>query len=777
MRLQRFIEFSKINERLYIDIDNFSSLNENLEKSIKFLKDRYLLIKAAKDIGKLQSLNDDPKSILNYNGLIDFGGSDMSKIETRMKLYSLILKDKKDSYFFNRALIDLEEELGKKIKIDEYNKKEIDKIKDLRQNIYEKEFNNLKNNFFNYKDDNFFMNSKLNEILDLVGYDKSVYVFNLFYIYFIENVEFEKIKKLHDLLLENKDLVKRNGIPILDEKDSGNLKIKKFDLNFINQDPNYSNYKVLYDGLILIKIERENKSFLKSLTKKLIVDYENKRYSEFMGSNDNSKIIDDCYDCEDCYGCVTYSEIVNFLYKKFNSLGLNVDQMKKAWQSIFGMLIRNLETGELEWRSDIARYNEIDDFIKMVYNKINAILYGYSDRIDKIEEVGSGCEILYDNNNIIIIEVFDYESNYKLNSHTGHCIINKSQWDYYVKDTYRQLYIYNFNIPQYEEYSTIGVTIPENGKLTSGSCQTKSNKSIHTEFFSIIKKWEEDYNINEDLSKYFKPISEEEIIKRANIKRSIELLCNDSLSLKNLEYLLNTYNLDINLNNSCIIKNAISHKNNENIIFCIEKGSNFKFSFFVDKKYDISNNFEFIKRINRMNPDEFKFPIEFIYYFMDDYDKFEFIVGNLINGKYDISYDKGKVIRYLVRNWYKFGIDHSFRIFNKLNENEIEFVEPDGRCSLLMFICENAVLEILKYFEEKEIDKKISLNTWKISSIYLRVIPKNKIPMERLISVLSHIENRILAIHGDNDKVYEIIKKMWNKDLVEHSNYLKNKVL
>jgi hypothetical protein len=118
----------------------------------------------------------------------------------------------------------------------------------------------------------------------------------------------------------------------------------------------------------------------------------------------------------------------------------------------------------------IRRYRNLNEVIQGALSYIksanNAQISKFLQAIRKVnEKYGelNGAEIIYDNNNVLIVEIRSYFANKDLNANTSHCIKDSpSQWDNYVgADTNfnKQYYIYNFNLSPADNKSVIGITI------------------------------------------------------------------------------------------------------------------------------------------------------------------------------------------------------------------------------------------------------------------------------------------------------------------------------
>lgn len=90
----------------------------------------------------------------------------------------------------------------------------------------------------------------------------------------------------------------------------------------------------------------------------------------------------------------------------------------------------------------------------------------------------NGAEIVYNQNDILILEVRSFHANKELNANTSHCIASSShQWESYVgadSNYNKQYYIYNFKLASNADESVIGITIEPRGVIKA--CHTKSDR-------------------------------------------------------------------------------------------------------------------------------------------------------------------------------------------------------------------------------------------------------------------------------------------------------------
>jgi hypothetical protein len=489
----------------YNQFTNLEPLNENLDKSKKFLKDQYIIKKLATDLKFVDSeldyqLRNGEKKGLSKN---DFSPEQFNEI--RMKMRDVRLTD--------------------------------DQVRNLERN---EEF------------------VKLRELLQPnIGY-----LYNFVYMYFIEGISYEEVERLYALLIEHKDVLER--LP------------KKFDINFIdesipNETNNHTNAEILSDELDKLGEYRKVKKIIDTLPPKL------KKASNSATELQMEQLV----------------EIAN----GFENITPE-DKKEIVWKTFFGeMLVDNWETtrdgkpnpnfGKLVWRSRLFRFttmeNPLVEFIRAAKQHLDASgSEGYSDRVEKINKVNDllgvkGCKVIYNVSGVMIIEVNSYAANKMLNAHCSHCIVNsESYWNSYLGEYNIQYYIYNFNLSSTNSRWTIGVTIKPDRTYQNGACQTVNNSYIGGEFKSLLKSWENEYEIEDSLFDILQPLSQEEIDRRKRAKDAERFIIKKTIpdpetgrertiTAADLQGYVKEFGADINRDNGKALINAVEDNDIERV--------------------------------------------------------------------------------------------------------------------------------------------------------------------------------------------------------------------
>lgn len=345
--------------------------------------------------------------------------------------------------------------------------------------------------------------------------DNTGWVYAFTYFYFIENVSMQELKDVYKKLLEYKDLLDK--LP------------KKFDHNFI--DPNIpNNYEILIDGFEVIESYTYIRDLFNILNPKLKKQYKNA-----------SKLIKDKFDSV----AVAFKE-------------LDEEQRKQDLKNIAKKMGRYNPNPNSNLEKNLEDFIiDIENFLKSANN------IEMSDFLEKVEECNDklgnfGADIKFNDKGILILEIKSFNANVMLNSHTSHCIKNsQSTWDSYVSENRKQYYIYNFNIPSYDNLSIIGTTIEPDHKIEYA--HAKNDYSVNSELKSHLKKIQKEYGIKVDLYKeILLPITPEELeIKRKSKEANIKL-ASGLLPIDKIKELVKEGG-DINIDNSKQLYLAISN--------------------------------------------------------------------------------------------------------------------------------------------------------------------------------------------------------------------------
>ena len=641
-------------------------INENLDRSKKFLKERELLKKAANQLG---FINDE--------------------ITWKIK------EGEKRTIMLSDFTSEQQEELKTKLREMRLSDDEVKRIE---------------------RDPEFI---KIKEILSSnIGF-----LYNFVYMYYVEMVPIEGpggIEDLYKRVLENKALLDK--MP------------KKFDANFIDTTlPNASdgrnNAEVLEDGLSSLKDYKLTQKVLVTLPKKLRDEYKSA-----------PELIKQQFDN---------------VAKGFDEIPS--DKKEKVWRTFFGEMRMdtrptkedgspNPNFGKSVYMSSLIRFvnmqNPLREFIKAAKNHLESSTNeGYSDRIELIEEANriygnSGANIVYDNKGILIIEVLSFAANTFLNGHTSHCIKDSIyQWNSYVGNhDNRQYYIYNLNLPSYDNKSTIGVTIEPGQRIRAA--HDKPDGSISGTLKDILKKWQKEYDIEDNLFSYLEPISPEELERRKRAKIAEQEIVKKGISMEQIKKYVTEDGANINKQEAKVLSNAVEEGDYEKAKFCLALGALPNLSGPSKSPIINAKSLDMIKLLVEYGSEV---PPEIFPNIADNTETVEFC----LKAGLDPNYDNGKFFRICAKgNWVSrndMGQSY-FDTFKMLVKYGGTFIDTRGRNIVLKWSCEYARFEILEYLEELGYFDKIEENDWKEARAWIS--HARKVPEETKEKVLKYIDSK-----------------------------------
>jgi hypothetical protein len=490
-----------------------NTINEDLNKSRKFLKEREMLKKAVISLGLLDK-------DLEY---------DLKNDERR----TLDL-----SYF-----------------TDEQQQQIKQKLREIK--ISDQELKNLE------KDEGFV---KLRELLK----DNLGYLYNFTYMYYVEMVPISEIEDMYKKLIEYKQILdKLAEIPEVGKKFDVNF----INPNIPNTEEHRTNSEILAEGLEKLESHKKVKKIIDTLTPKLKKAY--KDTSELLKDEMVQVAIafdslsDDKADGEK----ISVKERVwkNF----FGEMRMDTDEFlpdgKKNpnfGKKVYKSRLKRFEDSENPIRDFI---NAAKAHLEASQKS------GYSEKVEKISDCNdkfgiNGCEVVFDKNGIIIVKINSYAANKFMNSHTNHCIVSyESYWNQYQGEYNVQYYIYNINVSNLNEYNTIGVTIKPDRSWSSGACQTARNTNI-SNFKKLLRDWEKEYNIDEGLFDKLEPLSNEEVERRKKAKEAERKIIEKGISIDQIKEYVTVYGANINKDNCKALINAVEEDDYEKTKYILSLG-------------------------------------------------------------------------------------------------------------------------------------------------------------------------------------------------------------
>jgi hypothetical protein len=517
-------------------LNNVSPVNENLDKSKKFLKERELLNIAVSDL-KLMSdelsykFKEGEKKTLSLN---DFSSEEQDLIKA--KLREIRLTD--------------------------------DQIRSLEKNP---EF------------------VKLRELLN----DNIGFLYNFVYMYFVEMKPYNEIESLYRDVLELKPLLDQfKDMPDVGRKFDANF----IDTSIPNDTEHRTNAEILADGLEHIKSYRKVKKILDTLPPKLKKSYQDAPPMMKEQVAEISEAFDNLPEEMTKEG-ITKKERIwkNF----FGEMKLDTNEFKLDGSSNpnFGKMkyqsrLRRFEDFDNPIREFIKSAKaHLDASLSDGYNERLEKIDKTVDRFGKM-----GANIVFNEGGIIIVEVFSWPANNFLNSHCSHCIVNyQSYWDSYLGQYNKQYYIYNTNLSSMDDKSTIGVTIRPDRTWGSGACQTIRNSDIGSDFKNILKDWSKDSAIENSLYDYLLPMSKEEVARREKAKIAEREIVKKGISIDKIKEYVREDGANINKDDGRALINAVEEDDLEKTKLVLELGGNPNLKKASDSAISKAKNIDMIK--------------------------------------------------------------------------------------------------------------------------------------------------------------------------------------
>lgn len=402
----------------------------------------------------------------------------------------------------------------------------------------------------------------LQKVRELIG-DKLGFAHLFTYLVLVENVSFDDIKEIFNKLIEYKDLLN-----VKNPADGKTLLRRPIGTYVDPTIPN--NYENLIDDFENILLYKSTRKVYNELTPKLKADYDKQP--------------------------PVIKKQVDDLALAFSKLGmedgkLNKVTQEKLWKLFFGELKTLQEDTEIRGRfykkgdkvysGQMVRFENIRDFIKSAQNYLknidNTETVKFYEAIERcnLKYGNYGVQVCFDESNILILEIKSFQANQMMNSHTRHCIKDSLyQWDHYVgadNNFNKQYYIYNFNLPSYDTKSVIGITIGPRQQITA--CHLKDDSAYSTHFKSLLKGWEKEYGIDDDLWKHFAPMSEKEIDEKKRRVIANREIVKKGLTLDQVKKYLVEDGADVNAQKGQALDNAIAEENPAKVKYLLDFGA------------------------------------------------------------------------------------------------------------------------------------------------------------------------------------------------------------
>ena len=519
-------------------LDQFS-INENLDKAKKLMKDRYILTTAA---NQLNLIDDETK--------YDMSNGNKRSV-TPLDFINLDTETKRELTATMSAIVVSEDQLKSLISTNEFKAvRELNAevpVQDVNGNTIEKKYQ--------------------------LDRDHMGWLGNFVYFYYYENANLQDLKTLYTNLLINKDILSNLDISV-----NGKITKKAFDTNFINMKvPN--NMELLIDGLNRLENLRYYKKMEADLPPHLKRDLK-----------DSPQIIKD-----------NFLEVAMAFESLGGGDKTKHDELYKGFWG--RMLMDDREgsktKGQVVFRSPVSRYKNIRELIEkaLAYAKatdndgFNSFYQKFQDCTMKFGAMGA--EEIFNENGIFIISVKSFGANRILNAHTSHCIKDSlSQWEGYVNkdrqgrqvEENMQYYVYNFNLAQSNSLFTIGITIePDDKQNHIRAAHNKIDGNVASNVINILKDWGTEYDVESDaatkakelgakdaeISKYgalfalLRPVTSEDLEKRRKSRAANIEIVKKGITMEQIKQYVTVDGADINREACKVLQHAVQENDLE----------------------------------------------------------------------------------------------------------------------------------------------------------------------------------------------------------------------
>ena len=279
----------------------------------------------------------------------------------------------------------------------------------------------------------------------------------------------------------------------------------------------------------------------------------------------------------------------------------------------------------------VKKYKTVGDLIQGAVNYIkSANNAGMSKFLQAISKVNmkygeyNGVEEVYNENDILIIEIKSFVANRDLNANTSHCIAgSQGSWDNYVGDNKfsKQYYIYNFGLSPSDNKSVIGITIGERGEVTA--CHLKNDGGFSSEINSYMKKHGVPMSV-------LAPMTPLEIEKKKKRMIANKEIIKDKLSTEQVKQYYEEGG-DVNAQQGRPLQNSVKEDNYEKTKYLLDVGAMPN----VGNAIKYASNLKMIKLLvdygSQINNEVFNS-------IMNDYEAVEYVLKAGIDPNFEKSY-------------------------------------------------------------------------------------------------------------------------------------------
>lgn len=659
-------------------------LNENLDKSKKFMKDIYILNTAING-----------KGIENF-----FSQSDAENLKVELDRG----KGRKDLEITPADCMSLTGEKRKELSA-EMMKIKVDDDK-LRELISTDEFKSIR---------------ELKCEVDGKDYqldrDNIGWLFNFVYFYYAENISVDDLREAYIRLIQSKDLL--------------NTFDKPFDLNFIDI-KNTNNFERLQDFLNKIPIKRFYKKFESDLPTHLKRDLKEAPQA----------IKDQFSDMASGFGALTPDQIKGFWGQMMMD---DREGSRTKGQIVFRSPISRfknvrelIENGNGYLKS--VGNGSFDEFymkfqdcnLKFQNSGADQIFLDNNILIIEVKSYGAN-RVLNGHTTHCIVTSLNQWNNYVENDRQGRSVAEN-----------RQYYIYNFNLLPSNSQSTIGITIePDPRTNYIRAAHNKTDGNVSGSFINIMKSWGEEFGINDaalvkakqlgasdsDIEKYgpvyclFRPITSEQLeFRRKSREAEIEIV-KSGKTKEEIEEYVKRYGANINHQDRttklCALDWAVKEDDVEKAKLIISLGGTPNLR--TDKKEAIINGAKSLAMVKLLVENQSIMTPQCYETVCNDIKAVEYLLDNNVDPNFENSLPARRSCKgsFDERNYERTGDKGTAYLdtFKLLVERGVKLSDARGRIMVLKWASEYGRKEILEICDQMGINSGwIGAYTWAFNS-------------------------------------------------------------
>ena len=260
---------------------------------------------------------------------------------------------------------------------------------------------------------------------------------------------------------------------------------------------------------------------------------------------------------------------------------------------------------KIDWRSGSKEnYNDFckkNPSVKITFDNWRNIIYTYNESFKEyILETGDKAKLPYGFGEFSI----NKKKRRRLKGADGKEFVNLPiDWQ---KTKEKGKVIYNFNLSSTNNKWTIGVTIRPDRTYQGGACQTVNNNDIGREFKSILRQWQEEYNLEANLWDVLLPLSKEEIERRKRAKDAERFIIKKTITdaetgrerpitAEDIKGYVREFGADVNKDNGIALVNAVEDDDYERAKTILQLGGSPNLRKGSDSAIARSKNMEMIK--------------------------------------------------------------------------------------------------------------------------------------------------------------------------------------